>query len=118
MRPRRITALWRASAAASYLLASRQDQCHGVGAFAITAAAHEAIIATLPQDKSLWPLQCQGGQRPSRVEAAIVNRLAATRGPEEAYNGLFASARIASLAASCRLSNGFNYLTRVPPVAN
>ena len=87
MRPRRITALWRASAAASYLLASRQDQCHGVGAFAITAAAHEAIIATLPQDKSLWPLQCQGGQRPSRVEAAIVNRLAATRGPGEAYNG-------------------------------
>ncbi len=62
---------------------------------AITPAAYEAIIATLPQGAPLWPVQRQGGQWP---QAAVVDRLAAMRGPREDYSDVIL--RIARLEAS------------------
>jgi len=53
---------------------------------AITPAACEAIIATLPEGAALWPVERQGGQCFIHVEAAVVDRLAAMRGPGEDYS--------------------------------
>ncbi len=50
---------------------------------AITPAAYEAIIATLPQGATLWLVQRQGGECLVHVEAAVVDRLRAMRGPGE-----------------------------------
>jgi len=53
---------------------------------AITPAAYEALIATLPPIAPLLPVQRQGGQFLIHVEAAVVNRLEAMREPGEDYS--------------------------------
>ena len=65
---------------------------------AITPAAYEAIIATLPQGAPLWPVQRQGGQCLVHVEAAVVDRLRAMRGPGEDYSDVIL--RLTQLEAS------------------
>ena len=53
---------------------------------AITPAAYEAIIATLPEGAPLWPVQRQGGQCLIHIEAAVLDRLRAMREPGEDYS--------------------------------
>ena len=65
---------------------------------AITPAAYEAIIATLPQGAPLWPVPRQGGQCLVHVEAAVVDRLRAMRGPGEDYSDVIL--RLTQLEAS------------------
>ena len=42
---------------------------------AITAAAYEAIIATMPKGAPTWPVQRQGDECLVHVEAAVADRL-------------------------------------------
>ena len=54
---------------------------------AITPAAYDAICSTLPQGAPLWPAQRQGGHKCLiHIEAAVVDRLQAMRGPGEDYS--------------------------------
>ncbi len=67
---------------------------------AITPAAYEAICATLPEGAPLWPVEGQGGQCFIHVEAAVVDRLAAMRGPGEDYSDVIL--RLVELEAMSR----------------
>ena len=52
----------------------------------LTSAAYDAITATLPEGAPLSPVQCQGGQCLTHIEAAVLDRLRATRRPGESYS--------------------------------
>ncbi len=54
-------------------------------AWAITPTAYDAICSTLSRGAPMWPPQGQRGNCLIDVEAAVVDRLAAMRGPEEDY---------------------------------
>ena len=53
---------------------------------AITPAAYDALIATLPEGAPLLPVQLQDGQCLIHVEAAVLDRLRAMRGNGEDYS--------------------------------
>ena len=65
---------------------------------AITPAAYEAIIATLPQGAPVWPVERRDGQCLIHIEAAAVDRLQAMRRPGEDYSDVIL--RLAQLEAS------------------
>ena len=64
----------------------------------IMPAAYEVIIATLPERALLWPVQRQGGRCFIQIEAAVLDRLRAMRGPGEDYSDVIL--RLAQLEAS------------------
>ena len=66
---------------------------------ALTPAAYEATASTLPKGAPLWPVERQGATKCFiLVEAAVVDRLAAMRGPGEDYSDVIL--RLAQLEAS------------------
>jgi hypothetical protein len=50
---------------------------------ALTDAAYDAIASTLPKGAARWPMQRDRGQCFIQVEAAVVDRMRAMRGPGE-----------------------------------
>jgi hypothetical protein len=53
---------------------------------ALTDAAYDAIASTLPKGVARWPMQRDRGQCFVQVEAAVVDRMRATRRPGESYS--------------------------------
>ena len=59
----------------------------------------KSLCSTLPQGAPLWPVERQGSQKCLiHVEAAVVDRLRAMRGPGEDYGDVIV--RLAQLEAS------------------
>jgi hypothetical protein len=51
-----------------------------------TDTAYDAIASTLPKGAARWPMQRDRGQCFIQVEAAMVDRMRAMRGPGECYS--------------------------------
>ena len=54
----------------------------------LTDAVYDAIASTLPKGAARWPMQREQGQCFIQVEAAVVDRMRAMRGPGESYSKL------------------------------
>jgi hypothetical protein len=55
---------------------------------ALSDAAFEAIVSSLPRGSSRWPMQRDGDLCFIQVEAAVVDRMRAMRQPGESYSAV------------------------------
>jgi hypothetical protein len=60
--------------------------CREMIRVALTDAAYDAIAATLPEGAARWPMQRDRDQCFIQVEAAVIDRMRAMRGPGESYS--------------------------------
>jgi hypothetical protein len=63
-------------------------KCREMIRVVLTDAVYDAIASTLPKGAARWPMQREQGQCFIQVEAAVVDRMRAMRGPGESYSKL------------------------------